>query len=225
MVEGKIDQIIADTGTDTPESRIAKLEEEVNMLKGSIKKLLIDLREIMNNLENPFQILQKLTDPLSSVQTVQGVPTPIIEEDGEKKRGKEEKKGEEDVSGEMSKLLNVEERIPKVDEEKVDEDMPKDFRIKAKQIDPISLHRLVEWTNEMVMRYGEETLIKLVEVFQMVGYISPEVKEVVVMLSSLVRDGDISDAVIDLYKLYIILNPEDTSLDSKVLKLMLDKRV
>lgn len=39
--------------------KIENIEKELHILKGSIKKLIIDIREEMNNYENPFLNLQQ----------------------------------------------------------------------------------------------------------------------------------------------------------------------
>ena len=42
-------------GGEIKVTNLGHLEEEMKLLKGEIKKILIDIREIMNNLENPYQ--------------------------------------------------------------------------------------------------------------------------------------------------------------------------
>ncbi len=86
-----IDKIVAEAEADTPEGKIKKLEEEVNLIKGSIKKLLIDIRETMNNLENPFQSLQTMA-AVAAVSQPKIKPVEIIQ----KKKKKEEKESEEE---------------------------------------------------------------------------------------------------------------------------------
>ncbi len=51
------------------DNRLISLENEFKIVKGEIKVLLIDIREIMNNMENPFYNTQGITDgPDTSVE-------------------------------------------------------------------------------------------------------------------------------------------------------------
>jgi peptidoglycan hydrolase CwlO-like protein len=56
--QSDIDKIVASAESDTVESKIENLEKEVTEIKGSIKALLMDIRETMGVLENPFQDIQ-----------------------------------------------------------------------------------------------------------------------------------------------------------------------
>lgn len=42
--------------------KLTSLESEVNIVKGEVKALLIDIREIMNNMENPFHNIRSISD-------------------------------------------------------------------------------------------------------------------------------------------------------------------
>jgi hypothetical protein len=48
------DQIVPKTSPEEQDARIQNLEREVDLLKTSIKRLLMDIRERMNEMENPF---------------------------------------------------------------------------------------------------------------------------------------------------------------------------
>lgn len=50
----QVDHIIQTASADDPEVRLLKLQDEVELLKTSIKRLLIDIRERMNDLDNPL---------------------------------------------------------------------------------------------------------------------------------------------------------------------------
>ena len=60
--QSTIDKIVATAESDTIESKVASLEEEVTEIKGSIKSLLMDIRETMSVLENPFQNIQGIAN-------------------------------------------------------------------------------------------------------------------------------------------------------------------
>ena len=44
------------------DTKLTSLDNEVKIVKGEVKALLIDIREIMNNMENPFHNTQGMTD-------------------------------------------------------------------------------------------------------------------------------------------------------------------
>ena len=52
--QSQVDDIIASASSDDPEVKLLKLQDEVELIKTSIKRLLIDIRERMNDLENPI---------------------------------------------------------------------------------------------------------------------------------------------------------------------------
>jgi hypothetical protein len=55
--QSQVDQIITAASEDDPEVKLQNLEREVDLIKTSIKRLLIDIRERMNELENPFTLV------------------------------------------------------------------------------------------------------------------------------------------------------------------------
>jgi hypothetical protein len=94
----------------------------------------------------------------------------------------------------------------------------------SKLIDPISFYKTIVWSKDMVEKYDQETIKELAEVFFKLGYISSDIKEVIIRTTEMLdKSNDLDSAVMDLYRLYHILNPEDLSLDSKVLDYVLNE--
>ena len=54
--QSQVDHIITAASEDDPEVKLQNLEREVDLIKTSIKRLLMDIRERMNELENPFSL-------------------------------------------------------------------------------------------------------------------------------------------------------------------------
>ena len=54
--QSQVDHIITAASEDDPEVKLQNLEREVDLIKTSIKRLLMDIRERMNELENPFNL-------------------------------------------------------------------------------------------------------------------------------------------------------------------------
>jgi len=97
--QSQVDQILAgasDSGEDT-ETRLHNLEQEVDYIKTSIKRLPIDIRERMNEMENPFsievedmaeQIKEEVIDQIKKSKIkISGNPEP---EEGEKEKERED---------------------------------------------------------------------------------------------------------------------------------------
>jgi archaellum component FlaD/FlaE len=55
--QSPVDHIITAASEDDPEVKLQNLEREVDLIKTSIKRLLIDIRERMNEMENPFTLM------------------------------------------------------------------------------------------------------------------------------------------------------------------------
>ena len=70
--QAQVDHIITAASEDDPEVKLQNLEREVDLIKTSIKRLLMDIRERMNELENPFTLApggEGRTSGSSSVDT------------------------------------------------------------------------------------------------------------------------------------------------------------
>lgn len=244
--QSAIDQIVAAAEEETPEGKIAKLEKEIELLKGSIKRLLMDIRETMNNLENPFQSLQNLAEvvgPAAKPSQVQILPPPpappesvkneeeVVEED----KGKEEELVEKEVDKNVSpSSIFKEDKSSEAINDKNREVMKKE-EVEFKEevglftkMDLATLLNLMEWVSNMLKKYDQDTLKRLMDIFEYVGYISPETKDFIVKVidvSSVVDGSNLEEMILDLYRLHKIMNPSDTSMDSKILLLLLNRKL
>jgi len=212
--QSMIDKIVATAESDTIEYKVASLEEEVAEIKGSIKTLLMDIRETMGVLENPFQNIQGIANISSAIVNPKAI------EDQPPKNEEIEKEDESDDSD-----LEME-RVPKnlfEDLRKAAKKQPK--RTDSKLIDPISFYRTIVWSKDMVEKYDQDAIKELIEVFSLLGYIPGEIKEIIIrVVEILIKNNNLDSAVVDLYRLYHILYPEDMSLDSKVLDHILNEK-
>jgi len=74
--QAQVDSIISSASAEDPEIQLLKLRDEVELLKTSIKRLLIDIRERMNDAENP--LIQALKgNPVEFVGQHTSAPTPM----------------------------------------------------------------------------------------------------------------------------------------------------
>lgn len=82
--QSEVDKILAGGGADEPDARLENLEQEVDLIKNSIKRLLIDLRERINEQDNPFVISTMGGSPLQNTPPPeQKEPEPVDPEEPE----------------------------------------------------------------------------------------------------------------------------------------------
>ena len=265
-----IDEILASAEADTPESRLEKLEKEVETLKGSIKRLLIDIRETMNIIENPFQNLQNLTEGALSAakpsQQIQIVPAPLPEMKEEEEQEEEEKPSwepqepvqdtevsealetsgiKEEIKPDVGKAEGVDSAeffdrslkgVVEQEEEPMLELVEKRAETRSQglkveelrdaRFNVVTLFNLMEWTKEMLEKYEPDTLRNLLEIVEMTGYINSDSKEFVLKLIDLLTMNDsFEDMLVELYRLHKIMNPLDSSMDSELLTLLLERKL
>lgn len=213
--QSMIDKLVATAESDTIESKVASLEEEVAEIKGSIKSLLMDIRETMSVLENPFQNIQGIANISSAIVNPKAEEVP--EDRPPKKEEAEDEPEDEDL--EMEKVpQNFFEDLKKAAKRQ-------QKRGDSKLIDPISFYKTIVWCKDMVGKYNQDAIKELIEVFTLLGYIPVEIKEIIIrILEILFKNNNLDDAVVDLYRLYHILYPDDMSLDSKMLDHILNEK-
>jgi archaellum component FlaD/FlaE len=274
MDQSAINKIILESGED-PNKRVEKLEKEVMILKGSIKKLIVDIREQMNNAENPFLNIQQLQMPAQAPVIKEDpiqfdVPdNPDLDEEEEeeretkkpkkpknkgRKKPQEEFEDEEDLEDDsgypgdedMAKPKSPQPGLSKRDLEMINEFEEQKKMLEAmksktsaagpasltnsKRIDPYTMNQIMDWTRMMLRKNGSERMKDLLEMYVSTGYISDETKAIVQRMSKLMESEptrppkrlDIKECVSDLYTLYVILNPGDKDLDSKMLTVLLN---
>jgi len=234
-----VDEILAKAAEDTEEGRLEKLEREVETLKGSIKRLLLDIRETMNKLENPFVNLQSLAEanivPQSAPQ-IQIVPTslPKVEEKEEEKEEEEGEKTAQEVEeekpamspGDIVKKTAMEAKKAEVISPKPVPAVKKEALplMESSRMEFMTLFNLMEWVQGMVSKHSYESFKLMLEVFEMTGHLSSKAKELIMKLAELVKLNGAKEVLIELYMLNKVFNPNDRSLDSDMLSVLLGKR-
>ncbi len=254
--QNAIDEIISKAEADSPESRLNKLEKELDILKGSIKKLLLDIRETLNNLDNPFQNLQGLAESLAvspqqpqQPQQIQILPPPPdsfgtnessemekedkmedkMKEEFEEKKEEKEREVEKEVGGNImsqshpNQLEKLEEVMEKGREPVEEKPITKEI---LKKYDILTLFEIMSWVKGMLEKYSVDSVKLMLEIFESAGYIMNETKDFISKVADLIVMNDgFEDILLELYRLHKIINPHDTTMDSKLLTLMLDKKI
>lgn len=254
--QSQVDQIISSSSVDDPEVKMQNLQDEVDLLKKSIKKLLIDIRERMNEMENPFIIASCQPDnPISSLQNQLNdeemiSDSQIKDEPASQSSENEDRKLSEDNISQLSSpgqspgisesvgrnsaeytqlaadealLLSMQQKFGEISQN--NNDMPPE-KLRLQK-----LHRLFEWTNKMVIKYGHDRLEIMIESYRTMGYISDDAYQQVndiarLMPETLGEAHEISsdEFVSELYVLNRILSPNDSSLDRDMIEVLMDMR-
>lgn len=115
--QAQVDSIISSASAEDPEIQLLKLRDEVELLKTSIKRLLIDIRERMNDAENP--LVQALKgNPVDFVGQRSSGPSPmegyIDDYDEETSGGDESEEGARIVTNESEVIEPIGQPIPEI---------------------------------------------------------------------------------------------------------------
>jgi hypothetical protein len=253
--QSQVDHIISSASADDPEVKLQNLQDEVDLLKKSIKKLLIDIRERMNETENPFIVASVQAELPKSVSSPQKIPEELNEsvqipdqnamlsspygEAGSQGNipqnpGPSQQSGmqvsEGTPSAAFSRLSNDESLLLSL-QQKMEGLSPVDKDAPPEKVRLQKLHRLFEWTNKMVKKYGHDRLEIMIESYRTMGYISDDACQQVndiarLMPESLGESHEISsdEFVSELYVLNRIISPRDSSLDRDMIEVLMDMR-
>ena len=231
--QSQVDHILSTASADDPEVKLQNLQDEVDLLKKSVKKLLIDLRERMNEMDNPFIVAPNLP-PLAELpeKKVEELPEPFEEEkeDPDIKEITDIKSTDNESALESKEemLSNLHERF-------------EDIRIMAQPVpagtNPAErprlqkLHQLFEWISRMVKKYGHDRLEIMTGTYHEMGYISDDAYRQINEIARLMPESigefhEISseEFVSELYLLNRILIPEDSSLDREMIEVIMEKK-
>jgi hypothetical protein len=198
--QSQVDHIITAASEDDPEVKLQNLEREVDLIKTSIKRLLMDIRERMNELENPFTLV---TNAPAGSQS--GISAEALEVQEAKKTALEAREAElnaresrmdsakaqdESENKKESPVRKIEPVIPSVDDTKriLDEQMLAVLRVPQKPVSlsqPVTepagkklqlqkVYKLFKWTQQAVKKVGHDRLEIILESYKAMGYITKE---------------------------------------------------
>jgi hypothetical protein len=199
--QSQVDHIITAASEDDPEVKLQNLEREVDLIKTSIKRLLMDIRERMNELENPFTL------DVSGTAKVQERPSAAITEADEARKSaleaREAALSARETQFEASKekmetgikkepqLYKPETVALPTDESKkmLDEHMlailrsqtgipqktvyvPQPSSEASEKLRLQKVYKLFKWTQQAVKKIGHDRLEIILESYRAMGYIS-----------------------------------------------------
>ncbi len=211
--------------------RIISLENELKVVKGEIKKLLVDIREMMNNMENPFYNT-KDTESLKETFMTQG------NTDGhENNKASSYQRGDEthkltpgiDETAQPVDTAEQKEKISKISESV---DKPRQYE-KIKQgegaqekilgvsletgVDIFTLTEFMRWADYALATIGRARLNEVVDLYAVNGHLSEKTSELILKIANLsskdiVEEGEatMKAHITVVTWLNAILNPDES---------------
>ncbi len=244
--KARVNEILYAASADDPAVRLLNLERDVDLVRISIKRILMDIRERMNELENPLVIVSPPRAPLSRKPAA---PGPAGQETSHKVT--ETRSSPPDPV--PVKPETVREAIPATPGCSVPPclcrslparagpsapvpDLPaQPARSPKEEIEPPlplpAAFELFRWTQDGVNKYGHTRFGVLIETYRVMGYIGQKTSREVRQISCLMPlcpgdEGEVSpeDFVSEIYHLKRILVPGDTSLDRDMVDALMSRR-
>lgn len=252
--QSQVDHIITAASEDDPEVKLQNLEREVDLIKTSIKRLLIDIRERMNELENPFTLV--------AAGTIAGPSAAVTAAESAKKSALEEREAELDSREAKMNAIPVKPEIPYRSAMPAEPLVPQSYA-EMKPADqqmftaprsvasfpekPFVTHshaespegkkrlqkvyKLFKWTRQAVRKVGHDRLEIILESYRAMGFITKEscdeVREISrLMPANLGEEHEVGpdEFVAELYALNRILAPDDTSMDRDMIEVLMEQR-
>jgi hypothetical protein len=197
--QSQVDHIITAASEDDPEVKLQNLEREVDLIKTSIKRLLIDIRERMNEMENPFTIAGTGVPAGPSAAAVE---TDVVQKTAMEAREAalearesqlEAAKAKMEFDKAKDKFPVAPERVPAEDNRQmIDEQLLSVLRSQERipqrpafiphpPVAPTSeklhlqkVYKLFKWTQQAVKKIGHDRLEIILESYRAMGYITKE---------------------------------------------------
>lgn len=252
--QAQAEHTLTSAPADDPDLKIQKLQDDMDQIKISIKRLLIDIRERMNELENPF------VSTVSSGSSLQGPRGGTVITSAPSAPGSDGCQGSQLVSADYTRQFppNVQHSSTITQESSThpqlvprQETLSDDRLIEAlrsqvtarssakgegikqthEKLRLTKVHHLFEWTSRMVKKYGHDRLDMMLQSYRAMGYISKEsgeqVKEITHLMPASI--GELHDIgpdefIKELYTLNRILDPADMSLDRDMIEVLMEQQ-
>ena len=210
------------------EKRVADMETELKVIKGEIKELLVDIRDLVNRNENPFYNGQR--NGVSRLETKEK-GTEMENQLPDDKENKDLKLSagvpETGLENEKNKEI-AQEPVRTISPDKVpEENMPRqktpiketqaiEPEIPARKIDTFTLVELMRWVDYAVRTIGHSNLDVLLDLYSLTGPLPEETKFIIKNIANLSIEEPacedrvcMTDNITVLSQLSAILNPEE----------------
>jgi archaellum component FlaD/FlaE len=201
--QSQVDHIITAASEDDPEVKLQNLEREVDLIKTSIKRLLIDIRERMNELENPFTLVAPGTAGAPAGPSAADIEAETAKKSALEKReaALEEREArldtqakretgtrKENIPAQPELVTPSAENTKRIVDEQIlqimrsQQGMPsKPVYVPSSAAEPPNeklrlqkVYKLFKWTRQAVKKVGHDRLEIILESYRAMGFISRE---------------------------------------------------
>ncbi|MDD1664319.1 MAG: hypothetical protein LUQ32_03100 [Methanomicrobiales archaeon] len=209
--------------------KFLKLQEEMDLLKTSIKKLLIDIRDRLNEKDNPFLhpgISYNTPNLFQDDQEAEGKDADSEESPAEGAGETEEDvhPGQKTIQEELASMLRANGKMPPAS--------PFTSQKTGEKLRLRKVHRLFGWTSKIINRYGHDRLEILLQAYTSMGYLTDylagQIREIGRLLPASLGELHVigpDEFVSELYILNRILDPKDNTLDEDMIEVLMTHRV
>jgi hypothetical protein len=242
----RVNEILYAASADDPAVRLQNLERDVDLVRISIKRILMDIRERMNELENPLVIVSppralpswkpappgpaghETSHPVAEVPSSRPDPIPVKPEPVR------------DVIPATPGCADLPCRCRPLQAgdgpstHAPDQPAQPTSASHGEIVTPLPLpaaFELFRWTQDGVNKYGHTRFGVLIETYRVMGYIGQKTSREVRQISCLMPlcpgdEGEVGpeDFVSEIYHLKRILVPGDTSLDRDMVDALMSRR-
>jgi len=250
--QSQVDIGITSPPEDDPEVKLQNLEREVDLIKTSIKRLLLDIRERMNELENPFTIVTagSTAGPSGIVRESESIKKSAAEITPDTR---EEKVNRSQVPVESSNKearpsepwvspVHEGRKVPgepfsastrsRAELPQIATYVPRSFpESTGGKLQLQKVYKLFKWTRQAVKKVGHDRLEIILDSYRAMGFITKEscneIREISrLMPASLGEEHEVGpdEFVAELYALNRILAPDDTSMDRDMIEVLMEQR-
>lgn len=202
------------------DKRVSEVETEIKLIKGEIKELLVDIRDLVNKNENPFcnipctEVLK--TTILEQEQSADGQSAVTVNRENELKPTAGIDMSENQIVKNSENFLRVdspfqENYVKNVQKQEVHRSEPESSR----KIDTFMLVELMRWVDYAVRTVGHNNLEELLNLYALTGQLPEETKKIIENIASLSTEEpaeeesvSMKDNITVLSQLSAILDPE-----------------
>lgn len=254
MDQTQVDTIASAASGDDPDLKLKSLEQEVDLIKTSIKRLLIDIRERMNDFQSAGDLAAAFTpNSASSAESAakEAGKAALDAREAALEARKTQLDAAEDTDGDQTSASD--EKIPDTAVRPGTEEAPVKtnnasivpsgsrpdliLALKAsRRSEPAKpglqkVYRLFAWTDKAVKKYGQDRLEILLESYRVMGHLPTNSKEEILGIVRIIPEDlgtahtiSADEYVSELYSLRRILVPDDISLDRDMIAVLMEQR-
>jgi hypothetical protein len=209
--------------------KLLKLQDEMDLLKTSIKKLLIDIRDRLNERDNPFLHPGISYNSPNLFKDDEEAGAKAATEESQDAGAEGVKEPEEEVhpktiQEELASMLRANGKMPPASPF-ASQKMGEKLRLRK-------VHRLFGWTSKIINRYGHDRLEILLQAYTSMGYLTDDlagqIREIGRLLPASLGELHVigpDEFVSELYILNRILDPKDNTLDEDMIEVLMTHRV